>query len=112
MVNNRSLSQRDGMTLKAMGMVRGVSDLVFVDDGKVFFLEVKMPGKRHDSDHVRNQMRWGSDMSALGNEWMILTCVSDIINVVSSGGIGVKYTLKRVKQLMENHIAADVIFEL
>lgn len=43
MVHNNARTKREGALLKAIGLVAGVSDLIFVYDGFAYFIELKTP---------------------------------------------------------------------
>lgn len=43
---------------RAMGMIRALPDLMFVKQGKLIGIELKVPGKRHDSTHLKEQAEW------------------------------------------------------
>lgn len=43
----------------AKGLVAGVSDLIYIDDEfRIVGIELKQPGKRHSSEHLRRQITW------------------------------------------------------
>lgn len=43
---------------KALGMVRALPDLMMVVDGCLIGIELKLPGTRHDVQHLREQAEW------------------------------------------------------
>ena len=52
---NRTLSIRDGQTQLAMGLQKGVSDLIYFKN-QMAAIEVKAPGAKHKADHIRSQL--------------------------------------------------------
>ena len=90
-----------------MGMVRGVSDLCYIrEDGSIVGIEVKLPGKRHQKDHIANQWRWGMNCS----EWYILTEVEEIHAIVKDEIQNIKYTRSEVMILLNETKTKTIIF--
>jgi hypothetical protein len=98
---NRTLSQRDGQKQKAMGLVAGVSDLLY-NKGKLHCLEVKYPGAPHSAAHIKAQFKWGEIQRNNGAEWFIITSVAGFWNAMTKGhGDGV-YEFEDVKKMVES----------
>jgi hypothetical protein len=56
-----------GSYLTSLGLVRGVSDLLYVTAyGELVGIELKEPGSKHKSDHVREQAEWLMKVPAKG----------------------------------------------
>jgi hypothetical protein len=81
---NRTLSQRDGQKQKAMGLKKGVSDLIYHKDGVLIGIEVKYPGEKHATDHVKNQMNWGKSIIDNGGRYFIVTTVEAFWAVIKN----------------------------
>jgi hypothetical protein len=60
--NGGSRGKIEGAILKAMGVRAGVSDFIFVHDGKIFALELKAEGGRATVE----QLKFLSDIDAAG----------------------------------------------
>jgi len=96
---NTTLSERDGQTQKAMGMVAGVSDLIYYRDNRFVAIELKVVGTSHNSKHVGKQIKWGEKMIDAGGEWYIVTSLSEFWDVIN--GKDVKYTFPVVSRMLE-----------
>lgn len=81
---NTTFSPKDGMTQKAMGMVAGVSDLMFFEDGILRAIEVKFPGQKHSVKHIKQQYEWGLSIVDNGGSWSICTSVDSFINSIKA----------------------------
>lgn len=82
LVNNDSFNVRDKMKKKALGLISGVSDLVYVYNGIICGIEIKAPGSRHNSDHVRNQIEWGEMIQRSGGFYIISSDQEEIKNFI------------------------------
>lgn len=52
-------SRIEGTQKKALGLVRGVSDFIYVNsEGRMIGIELKEKGTRHDTNHLREQAEW------------------------------------------------------
>ncbi len=71
---NQTFSAKDGMTQKGMGMVAGVSDLIYFKN-TFCGLEIKQKGKRHSAKHIKQQLEWGKKITENGGIWFIITSV-------------------------------------
>lgn len=60
--NGGARSKAEGAIFKAMGVRAGVSDFIFVHEGKIFALELKAPGGRASEA----QMQFLSEIDAAG----------------------------------------------
>ena len=68
-VNNTANSKKQAMHLKSLGVLPGVSDLIFIrPSGIIVAIEIKVPGSRHNLEHVKRQARWGKLIMNLGGE--------------------------------------------
>lgn len=87
-VNNDTYNAKHAMARRGMGMISGVSDLIFImpGSGKVCGIELKAPGSRHDKNHIYNQLRWGDFLRKQGAQYIMSSdidfvkkCITDII---------------------------------
>lgn len=82
---NQTFSAKDGMTQKGMGMLAGVSDLIY--DGPYFLgLEVKVRGKEHDRKHIIQQLDWGKRRIENGHYWCIVVSVEGFMFAIDNPG--------------------------
>ena len=79
---NRTLSQKDGTTQLAMGLIKGVSDLLYFKRGVLYCFEIKQKGKRHSVEHVKRQMDWGRMMESQGAKFYIITSLEGFWSAV------------------------------
>lgn len=101
-VRNTTLSLRDGQTQKAMGMVAGVSDLIFHEDGGMVGIEIKVKGEKHKRGHVMKQYVWGETITRTGGEYYIATTVVDFMNIIEGGALNkTVYQLADIKKLLD-----------
>lgn len=76
MVQNNTYSQSHGNRMKSLGMVKGVSDLMFIGNGFVAGIELKAPESVHSVAHIKEQMRFGEMLNSL-NHYFIMTSSLD-----------------------------------
>lgn len=56
---SETISASKGANMLSLGLVRGVSDLIYIDDSfRVIGIEVKLPGTRHKVSHILEQCDW------------------------------------------------------
>lgn len=99
---NRTLSERDGMKQKAMGLIAGVSDLIYFKNGIFIGIEIKVKGSKHKKSHVQQQLNWGLKIEENGGEWYIVTSLESfwaVINGVLNEDV---LTSKDVKMLIDD----------
>ncbi len=94
---NTTFSVKDGQTQKAMGMIPGVSDLIYYN-GRFVGIEIKVRGTSHSAKHVERQLKWGGMIKDAGGEWFIVTSLEEFWEVIN--GNPVEYTVERVKELL------------
>lgn len=68
----------------SMGLVRGVSDLIYCDEGSLIGIEVKCPGTRHKVAHLIEQAEWLIRIPKWG---YFCDDLDDFINIID-GGVG------------------------
>jgi len=108
-VNNEANSDRQAMTFKALGVLRGASDLVYCRDGKLVGIEIKVKGKKHGRDHILNQYEWGVRVGLSGGEYYIVTSVASFFSVIDSKIDEDVYTLEKIYNLL-NQSKSTIIF--
>jgi len=74
LVNNTTMSERHGQSQRALGLVKGASDLIFMSPfGRVAGIEVKAAGSTHSKDHIDQQIEWGKSLIE-SNGFYIMSC--------------------------------------
>ena len=78
-------SKSKGAMKNSLGLVRGVSDLLYVSDGKLIGIELKLPDSSHNRLHLIEQAQWLIKVPDKGYFCDNLDMFWDIIN----GGSGI-----------------------
>lgn len=74
----------EGSMKLSMGLVRGVSDLIYCDEGSLIGIEVKCPGTRHKVAHLIEQAEWLIRVPKWG---YFCDDLDDFLNIID-GGVG------------------------
>lgn len=91
---SETISASKGANMLSLGLVRGVSDLIFINDQfRIIGIEVKSPGTRHNAAHVLEQADWLDNCCFRGYFCTSIEMFWDIIR----GGVGLK--TKDVREL-------------
>lgn len=80
MCHNNAKDARQGATLKAMGMVRGVSDLMMLYNGAFYAIELKTETGRQSEF----QKQWQEVILSQGGTYVIVRSLQDFCNFVLS----------------------------
>jgi hypothetical protein len=79
-VNNKARNAIEGNRFKAMGVVPGVSDLIYLRKcGKPLFIELKLPGCTQSDI----QIEWQAKVEAAGYEYRIATSLEEFLFCIS-----------------------------
>lgn len=76
---------KTGANMVAMGLVKGVSDLLYFEDGKCIGIEVKHPEFRHNGQHCLEQANWIKDNCYRGGFCTSVEMFWDMVNEKSNG---------------------------
>jgi len=99
-VNNEANSNKQAMVFKALGVIKGASDLVYCLDGKLIAIEVKAPSQKHKRNHIMNQLDWGTRITLGGGEYYIVTSVESFLSVINADISDEVYTLDKIQTLL------------
>ena len=99
-VNNEANSNKQAMTFKALGVFRGVSDLIYYPGNKLIGIEIKAKGKKHSHDHIMNQYEWGLKIQLTGGEYYIVTSVKSFLSIIRGKIDNDVYTLEKIYSLL------------
>lgn len=92
-----TINASQGSHMLSMGLVRGVSDLIYIDDQKyIIGIEMKAPGTKHKASHVLEQCDWLETCCYKGYFCTSVEMFWDIVN----GGEGL--TVNVVRKMAEN----------
>lgn len=85
-VNNDTYNRNHAMKRRSLGMIKGVSDLVFIipSNGHVAGIELKAPGTTHQMDHVKNQVSWGKTLIDNDGYFIISSSKEDVKYFITS----------------------------
>lgn len=100
-VNNEANSDRQAMTLKALGVWKGASDLIYFYNGVMTGIELKIPGAKHSRDHILSQYDWGSGIALNGGNYYIATNRDSFFSIINGDIDSRVYTLDHIKELLE-----------
>jgi len=79
-VPNQRTSPTERIKLKAMGVLAGVSDLIFIYKGKHLYLEVKTPSGTQSRDQIDFEGRIQSN----GFSYYVVRSVEDVKNILQA----------------------------
>lgn len=101
----------EGSMKKSLGLVRGVSDLIYIDSYKrIGAIEMKAPETYHDIIHVLEQCRFMLKNAAWGR---FCISIEDVISLVESngiiGGITPEEIIKRCNVKCESNDIDDIL---
>jgi len=69
--------------LKRMGLRPGVADLVFIKDGRAYFLEMKKPGGKQSDDQIDFQL----DAACAGAQYAVAWSFEEAVKILQLWGI-------------------------
>jgi len=108
-VNNEANSNKQAMALKALGVCKGVSDLIYCNN-QFTGIELKVPGAKHSRNHILSQYDWGCGIALQGGNYYIATNRDSFFSIIHGDIDSRVYTLDRIKALLETS-RKTIIFE-
>lgn len=82
-IPNERNNQSQVWKAKSIGIVSGVADFLFFDFGMPLkAMEIKVPGSRHEVDHIKRQLEWGKKLEANGGIWRMILDVNGAVNYI------------------------------
>ena len=110
-VNNDVYSINHAAARKAVGMVAGVSDLIFINpyNGKIIGIELKSENSTHAQKHIHTQLNWGAKITNAGGYYILSTNIEFIMQFIDS--IIKKNDLENAKLRIENTVFISQILE-
>ena len=83
-INNDTANVKHAMKRRAMGMISGVSDLLFISpQGRVVGIELKAPETRHKTTHIISQLAWGELVGEVGGLYIISASIDEVIMFIN-----------------------------
>ncbi len=94
--NNDTYNVKHAMKRRSMGMISGVSDLIFVmpKTSVIVGIELKAPKSVHSKQHIQNQITWGEQIIANGGYYLITSSLTKAKNFI--------------KWLINNHVGLAI----
>jgi hypothetical protein len=79
-VNNDTFNVKDAQKRKALGLVKGVSDLCLIvpSSGKLAGIEIKAPASRHAKHHIQQQVKWGMNLIWHGGFYLMCSDTAQV----------------------------------
>lgn len=101
-ISNERSHKNQAFIAKAIGIVPGVSDFIYVSKKHNAATELKISGNRHDVSTIRNQIKWGEvwEQQSKKNHWRMCFTVEQALSCYEGNFKG--YTLKQAKKLIKN----------
>ena len=91
----------------SLGLVRGVSDLLYVEDGKLIGVELKVSNSSHSRQHLIEQSRWLLSVPAHG---FFCDSVEMFWNIIEGGsGIDPEVVLENCLQKKTGSVKWDSV---
>lgn len=78
--DNNSFNGIEGARKRAMGVIRGVSDLELILDGSVVFIELKLPGETQSDE----QIDFMNKVRARGHAYVLIYSFLEFINFITN----------------------------
>jgi len=100
-------SGRDGALKVALGLVAGVSDLLYIQDGIITGIEMKHPETRHNTQHLRSQCLWLISFPKIG---FFCDSVEMFLQIIEAGtgGIDPARVLENLKDVKTSSVSWEV----
>lgn len=76
--NGGTRNIREAMTLKNTGVLSGVSDLIVIHNGKVLFIEVKLPNGIQSTSQLEFEQR----IKALGFDYYLIRSIEEFKTII------------------------------
>lgn len=85
-IRGETFSAKHAANQLAMGQVYGIADTCLLAPQKTVFIEFKLPGKRHNLEHVRRQMNWARETRFLSDvvDYYIVTSLNGFEALVAN----------------------------
>ena len=108
-VNNDTYNVNHAQHRRAMGMVRGVSDLLLVSPhtGVITAIELKAPGSKHKTEHIKRQLEWGETVINAGGNYIMssdLYTLQTVIKMIveENRHISINKIFNHLKEIVDN----------
>ena len=86
----------------SIGMVTGASDLFYINNLGVLFIELKLENSRHNKDHVLNQLNFGYNKIFMNHQYIISSSLNRIFESIQDFDNGSLKTEYNIKICIEN----------
>lgn len=112
-VSNERNNKIQAFQARAIGIIPGVSDFIFIErnherihlidepDIRIIGIEIKEPNSRHAVDHIRQQIEWAKVLEKCGGRWFIARTVLDAIKIIDADYDDV-LNISDVEEMLDN----------
>jgi len=100
-------SGRDGALKVALGLVADISDLLYFPNREMWGIELKFPGTRHNTQHLRDQASWLLSFPKIGFFCDSVEMFWQIIET-GKGGISPVRILENLKDVKTSSVSWEV----
>lgn len=107
-VSNERNNKIQAYRAKAIGIVAGVADFVFFSENFNVATELKVPGSRHEVEHIKTQMWWGEIWEKQGGIWRLCRTVEEAMSCYEGDFKGL--TLGDLNSYFKNYKKRTIIF--
>ncbi len=85
-VNNDTYNMKHAMKRRSMGMIKGISDLIFIipNNGRIVGIELKANNSRHTKTHIQSQINWGKTLIENGGNYLITSSAGDVKTFINN----------------------------
>ena len=102
-VANERAHQLQAFKAKSIGIVAGVSDLIYICSFGLKALELKAYGSSHKVEHLIRQVEWGKTIEEVGHQWRLIRSTQEAIHFINGASYKVGLTTKEVEQLIQEN---------
>lgn len=107
-VANERNSSKQAFIAQSIGIVPGVSDLIYFEcnftlDLSMKGIELKTPNSRHKVEHIKVQLNWGKTLEKNGGHWRLCRSVKEAIYFIDSMGYDEGLTIEDVEKMIQEN---------
>lgn len=93
---------------RAIGIVKGVADMIYFEKNYLIATELKVPGSRHKREQIEAQLKWAEIWEKQGGIWRMCKTVEEAISCYEGNPSGL--TIQEVKEILKNHKTKTIKF--
>ncbi len=105
-VSNERNNQKQAFIAQSIGIVPGVSDLIYFEPSyRELFLhgiELKVKGSTHKVSHIESQLRWAKTLEDSNGYWSLCRTIDEAINFIE-GKPNDGLSIQEVEEMLKNN---------